>query len=352
MNSPARYTNLIRTRRCQTCVSCGSEGHLLYRDLKDRLFTAAGSWNMSICSNPDCKTVWLDPMPIAEDLGKAYETYFTHDKHEANKKQRLGRRISQRIDRCYLTRSYGYRFSGVSAGAWTLPGLLRYIHPLRRSDLDFSVMYLPYTPGGRLLEIGCGSGQMLKFMGDIGWGAEGIDFDPLAVQNARSRGLSVRQGSLENQQFDGETFDAIIMSHLIEHVPDPVYLLRECHRILRMGGKVVIVTPNTTSWGHRDFTSSWLNLDPPRHLHLFSLTSLEALARKAGFVKVQSFTTIREINNVIMASLSIRRTGKYVWGSKQPWLLKKMAKLLGVLSSCMLRAVPSRGEEIVMILEK
>ena len=76
--------------------------------------------------------------------------------------------------------------------------------------------------------------------------------------------------------------DAITLHHVIEHVPDPIALLRECARILRPGGKLAVATPNVESLGHRLFGRCWLALDPPRHLHLFSMPALRACVRKAG----------------------------------------------------------------------
>ena len=72
--------------------------------------------------------------------------------------------------------------------------------------------------------------------------------DPKAVEAARRRGLDVRLGSVEQQAYASDTFDAVVMSHVIEHVPDPRGLIRECRRILKQGGHFVCITPNCASW--------------------------------------------------------------------------------------------------------
>ena len=54
---------------------------MLYDGLKDRLFDASGSWNLRACANDKCGLVWLDPMPVEQDLHKAYQTYYTHTDH-------------------------------------------------------------------------------------------------------------------------------------------------------------------------------------------------------------------------------------------------------------------------------
>jgi hypothetical protein len=63
---------------CPNCYLCGTGGEPLYEGLKDRLFNAPGEWNLKRCPNPECGLLWLDPMPLEEDIGMAYETYFTH----------------------------------------------------------------------------------------------------------------------------------------------------------------------------------------------------------------------------------------------------------------------------------
>ena len=68
----------IQTRPCPDCYICGTKGQPLCQGLEDRLFGALGRWNLKSCPNPDCGLVWLDPMPIEEDIGNAYETYYTH----------------------------------------------------------------------------------------------------------------------------------------------------------------------------------------------------------------------------------------------------------------------------------
>jgi 2-polyprenyl-3-methyl-5-hydroxy-6-metoxy-1,4-benzoquinol methylase len=223
---------------------------------------------------------------------------------------------------------------------------------MKKAALDFNAMYLPVKREGRLLEVGSGGGDNLRTLQDIGWVVEGVDFDPKAVETARRKGLHVRQGILEEQQYPDEYFDAVTMSHLVEHVHDPLQLLRECRRVLRPGGRLVVVTPNIASVGHRLFSAAWLPLDPPRHLHLFSPRALFSLADRAGFQNKRVFTTIREAGNVFMASRNIKRSGRYVWGSVQPRLLKKAAKGMAVMEWVYLVFSPLAGEELVLVAEK
>lgn len=107
-----------------------------------------------------------------------------------------------------------------------------------------------------------------------------VEFDSQAVNAASKRNLDVREGTLTDAAFPDETFDAITSSHVIEHLHDPLAFLAESCRVLRTGGTLVAITPNAQAWTHEKHRSDWLNLDSPRHLVLFTTTSLQNLANK------------------------------------------------------------------------
>ena len=168
-----------------------------------------------------------------------------------------------------------------------IPGgrLIPRVAPARGALVDREIRHLPAIPGGRLLDVGCGSGAFLVQMAALGWRAQGIDPDPAAVASAREAGLSVTQGTLADLDLDEHAgaFDAVTLSHVIEHLHDPAEDLRRVHRLLRPGGLLWIATPNLEALGLRRFGRDWLGLDPPRHLVLFTRASLERLLRDTGF---------------------------------------------------------------------
>jgi SAM-dependent methyltransferase len=129
-------------------------------------------------------------------------------------------------------------------------------------------------------------------MANLGWQAHGIDFDEAAVRAAgRFPGLDVRLGDLSSHNFPADHFDAITLSDVIEHLPNPEQVIRECLRILRPGGRIVISTPNIDSFGHRVFGRHWRGLEPPRHLFLYSASALGKIARRSGFMQFSVFST-------------------------------------------------------------
>lgn len=303
----------IRLQPVSRCCVCGAEGKVAYSGLSDRLFGVPGTWTLKYCEDAQCGTHWLDPRPVDEDLPSLYANYYTHQEvscsQKANGLKAALKHLWRRACDSYLQRQYGY--AGASRVTDRFLGNLLRLNPVWCADLDFSVFYLREQRDGRLLEVGFGSGAMLHEMARRGWQVSGVEFDRQAVDNATAQGLSVRHGSLQEQKFRENSFDVIVMSHVIEHVPDPKALIAECSRILAPGGRLILVTPNIAGTMHREFGKNWLHLDPPRHLNLFTPASFRRLVAQAGFVDVDVKTSVRDAGNLWLASTSLASQNSY-----------------------------------------
>ncbi len=302
----------IRSFPCPNCSLCGTGGEPLYEGLKDRLFNAPGDWNLKRCPNPECGLLWLDPMPLEEDIGMAYETYFTHAPPEDAPPPAVPGTLRRAAELCrsaYRAWRFDYWKDAEKPLRWlfALPILLSRIEC---DGLDIPLRYLAVPEKGCMLDVGCGDGSVLKLAQELGWNAEGVDFDAQAVDAARRKGLSVRLGGLAKQRYPDSSFDLVLMSHVIEHVHDPIATLREIRRVLRAGSKLVVATPNADSLGHRHFGPNWRGLEPPRHLQIFTGNSLAALAGRAGFVQSDVSSTLRITGYVFTQSRLIRRSGR------------------------------------------
>jgi 2-polyprenyl-3-methyl-5-hydroxy-6-metoxy-1,4-benzoquinol methylase len=248
---------------------------------------------MKHCPKEGCGLLWLDPMPKEQDLHLVYQSYFTHQDKPLSTRGFV-RWATHWFYRIFLT----------------MTGLTHY-----RDEL-FS-LYLRGAQPGRLLDVGCGDGGRLIRWRNMGWEVEGQEVDPTAAERARSlHGLRVHLGVLSNLDLPASTFDVVTMSHVIEHVPDPSALLRECCRLLKPGGRLIAVTPNANSFGHHRFGPCWLFLDPPRHLHLFSQLTLRQLGIRAGFRLPQTWTTALNAQFSGEGSLCIKRTGRHRFGAR------------------------------------
>jgi 2-polyprenyl-3-methyl-5-hydroxy-6-metoxy-1,4-benzoquinol methylase len=277
--------DLEKVPNCPVCA--GTERSLLYADLIGRVFgLVPGKWALYRCAN--CSSAWLDPRPNKKTIGKAYENYVTHvadDDISVQPKSGLIRRLHSWIND-YKNARYGLKRAPAALGGRWIVSLV----PSIRAKADAQCRHLPRLSlpgqGKRLLDVGFGNGGFLKLAGEMGWSAEGIDFDAKAVEVARAQGLDVRCVSVDELLRQDAQYDVITISHVIEHVYNPVVLLENLYGLLKPGGCLWLETPNLESSGAYKFGPNWMSLDPPRHLVLFTPRSLRMCLEKAGFQKI------------------------------------------------------------------
>lgn len=306
----------IRTQPVPQCPACGSSGQVRYENLEDRAYGVAGRWQIMECSK--CASGWLNPAPIPEDLGQCYVgSYYTHERPEA---ATLGRsRQIVLLRRLALSSRGGYLGLKPSAPfSSALGSILARIPPIwSRACFGHEDLLPRFKEGGRLLEIGCGSGRFLSIMQLLGWQVCGVEPDPVAAAVARDLvGCEIHVGTIEDAPFDAERFDVIVSSHVIEHAYDPRSFVARAGLLLAQGGVMTVLTPNFGSVGHKLFKSDWYCLDPPRHLCLFTAKSLRNLFVASGlFRDVRSKTITRASGNAIERRRAVRATGNFLGGA-------------------------------------
>lgn len=178
----------------------------------------------------------------------------------------------------------------------TLPGAGSEQRRFRHSKrfLDQIEKLLGQPPGQiHLLDVGCSSGAFLGAAVKLGFAAEGVEPAPKAAAAAQAAGLKVRQGLLQEAGFADAQFDAVTLFEVIEHLQRPLELLRECRRILRPGGILLIGTGNAASWSMAAMGAHWDYLSIAKHgghISFFNPASIEAAGARSGFdvVKVRT----------------------------------------------------------------
>lgn len=238
------------------CPGCGAEGDSPAPLLSghDRLTEAPGEFSVVACAS--CGLAFTQPRLRPEDFATYYpETYNAYEPN-ASAKASLGERIGS-LQRELLVRYGPYR------EVW------------RRGP-------------GKLLDVGCGTGDLAAVFGRHGWQAHGIEPSEQAAEHARAAGVAVVTGTLADAPWPEASFDAIVFNHSLEHIPDPAEALAQAARLLRPGGVLAIAVPNFGSWHRRLFGSAWFQLDLPRHLQHFDRASLAGLVRRTGLRPVSS----------------------------------------------------------------
>lgn len=331
----------IRTVPSPLCPLCGNKGNVLHPYMQDRMSAVQGNWPIKQCANPDCGLCWPDPGPVESDIPKFYTNYYTH-----------GKSTSKRwlIVPLYSLFYTGYRLATYLPSVYL--GLNKAKHQIQR-------MFLEDMKPGKLLDVGCGEGSFAYRMHKLGWSVTGIDFDSKAIENARARyddDLTFLSTDLSGAQFPSNSFDAITMSHVIEHVPDPVGLLVESRRILKRAGRLVVTTPNIRSFGHKRFQDCWSGLDSPRHLRIFSLSALQECARQAGFNAMKASTSAAHADGLIAISFGFEQAKAnesfYQMKIQLNFLRGLRSMLLQYKEAWLLRQNPECGEEAVLICQK
>lgn len=269
-----------------SCPFCASEHRLLlHEDLVDQMFDAPGRWSMMQCQG--CGIAYLDPRPTSKTIHIAYRNYYTHEE-EASGIQVHGPMWIRKLKEKALRAFYRSRFSQQKWQLSDLLAILVWLKPSFARTLEGEMRNLPKLYGEkRLLDVGCGSGKFMALAREHGWHCVGTEMDPVSIARARANGFEVHAGSVESLADTSQQFDVITLSHVIEHVHDPLSTLTAARKLLSEGGYLWIETPNVAATGHRLNGRVWLGLHPPFHLVIFSHIALKALLSKAGMHNIK-----------------------------------------------------------------
>ena len=139
-------------------------------------------------------------------------------------------------------------------------------------------------PTVRVLDVGCGFGESLGYHLSRGCDAYGVEADANILRIAERHGLKVKHGLFDPGHYERSSFDVVTLDQVIEHLADPVSVLRGIREVLKPGGQLILSTPNPDGWGVRLFGNRWIHWHAPYHLQFFSKLSLERAAAKAGLL--------------------------------------------------------------------
>jgi 2-polyprenyl-3-methyl-5-hydroxy-6-metoxy-1,4-benzoquinol methylase len=145
-----------------------------------------------------------------------------------------------------------------------------------------------------ILDVGCSNGSFVSIANSLGLRAEGVDPSENAITDGFKKGLNLHTGFLDEVAFPDNSFDAITLYEVIEHVSDSSSLFKECARILRPNGILLVGTGNVDSWTRRIKKHNWDFFDMEKHgghINFFSPKSLSILAPRVGFRVVKIDTS-------------------------------------------------------------
>ena len=252
------------------CLLCGSDRRWPVVEAPDTS-TGGRGLRFVVVQCEDCGLCYTCPRPDRRSIAQFYPTdYRPHrSKRDARQETRDAGTKPSRVSRL-VSRV-------CSTSTWSLITRLRGRPCVERRAL-------PWHGQGRLLDFGCGGGSFLARMRNQGWHVTGLDVSAETVERIRSE-LSVRvlTGTLPHPELEAGSFDVVTMWHSLEHVHDPLGVLRAAYDLLAPGGRLMVAMPNIDSAAFHWFGPAWFALDLPRHLTHFAPPTLRAMLEAAGF---------------------------------------------------------------------
>lgn len=222
------------------CPVCGGSNFSVFLKTKDYFLTGE-EFNLKQCTS--CSFIFTDPVPYQDQIFSYYDSP-EYVSHEIKK--------SSLFDRLYaLARKRNIR------------NKYKIVHKFKEN--------------GHILDVGCGTGELLKYFKDNRWQTSGIEPVEKARAFAREKySLDIYE---ENQLklFDPQSFDVISLWHVLEHVYDLNGRIEELKRLLKPDGVLIIAVPDIDSYDAQHYGKNWGALDVPRHLYHFSRKSISLL---------------------------------------------------------------------------
>lgn len=160
-------------------------------------------------------------------------------------------------------------------------GVERVVRAVAARHIAFLSRGLP--PGAAILDVGCGRGVLFRGLADRGFRVFGVEANERATRGCDPRAELHIATRLSQAGFAPDSFDQVVIWHVLEHMSDPFDTIATCYRILKPGGRLIVAVPNFESWQARWSGPHWFHLDPPRHLYHFPCSALVRLLGKQGF---------------------------------------------------------------------
>jgi 2-polyprenyl-3-methyl-5-hydroxy-6-metoxy-1,4-benzoquinol methylase len=229
-----------------SCPVCGNKKFTEFIQGKD-FFLSGESFTIQQCTNCHYRFTYSPPSP--DEIGKYYES----DKYISHDSQKLSiTTIAYKVARYFAIRN---KFSIINS----------------------------YSKGKRLLDIGCGTGELLYYCSKKGLLVKGIE------PNLKARQFAVNKYKLEiSEDFSGkilanEKFDCITLWHVLEHLHKPDETLNQIKRMINPHGVLIIAVPNSDSWEATHYKKYWAAYDLPRHISHFTYNTLEYFLDKNNY---------------------------------------------------------------------
>jgi 2-polyprenyl-3-methyl-5-hydroxy-6-metoxy-1,4-benzoquinol methylase len=240
---------MVEIKKCPICGDTHQKSYLTTTDY----FLTKESFSLTQCEG--CGFIITSPRPDDKDLSRYYESdaYLSHHA------------------RGFSPLRLVYQF-------------------LRKRNIrsKYKLIY-EYVPTGKILDIGCGTGELLSYFKNQGWDTTGVEPDSAARKFAVENYALDVFDEKEISKFSKNTFDVITMWHVLEHVNDINGRVQDIFSLLKKGGYFIAALPNPAAWDAQHYKQYWAAWDLPRHLFHFSQKNIIQLSEIHGFKHVNTY---------------------------------------------------------------
>jgi len=261
------------------CRICGHAPNPQQYSVREHMFGLEESFSYFLCANCGCLQIKEIPM----DLSKYYPDNY-YSKMETSQASALRKEMTKLRDGFYIN------------GRGKIGRFLSTRYPDRTMELLAKLM----SKGAdtKIVDVGCGYGDLIRRLHSVGFNhLSGID--PYVAEEIHADGLDISRRTIDELK---EEFDLVMFHHSLEHMADPESILKKAKDLISDEGRILIRVPTVSSYAWDHYKENWIQIDAPRHIHLFSITSLKILAERAGLEII---------------SRSYDSNGFQFWGSEQ-----------------------------------
>lgn len=266
--------------KCPLCGKADSKSFPIYYIFKDKRFDARE------CKS--CKFIFIDPRPTDDDLQLMYsDEYFLFD---------------------------GADFGAHSSTDYETAAI--------RGSVKFPIILgaiKKFKPAGKFFEVGCGMGYFLNYVKSSGYEVSGIEYAALGAEASRTKfSLDVQQSSFEAWNVVPETYDVVFLGDVLEHLIDPLSMLRKAQAMLKPGGVVAVEVPSTFNAIVGRLAVAEMRLlgkerkmpMPPYHVNEFTPGTLRKILSNAGYAQISILQRVKAPSTITLRGSMFDRVVK------------------------------------------
>ncbi len=335
-----------RTRKLAACPACRAVGGgTQLFESGDRQHGTPGVFRYCVC--PKCASVFQNPQVVEEDRATTYPScYYTHTDPSLSPEPGPLRGPRNQMRNWIFAYHYG-----TGRSLTRLAGGLLYRAPFLRRRAFFGLLdelIPPRSYGAKALDVGCGSGKILRALRLAGWDAEGVEWDENAAKVAVSHAdCAVHTGGLFGPALVRASYELVLLSHVFEHLDDPIRALERVGDLLAPKGRAVLIYPNPAALGAQYFKEHWFPWEVPRHLVFVHPREMFATARAAG-LEVTALRTLHRSAAGVSASSRAYQRGRVLKTEDISLTIEDQAFLVRERLRLLYR--PTAGEEVLVVV--